>query len=120
MYEVREWWKNTYLYYALKVPLESDRGAVDVNVNEAQIMGQVHCTHLLPLVEKRSCVSGKKLGSAFVTKLVPGDLHEWSQQAPEETKKSCLEKNYDQIYDGLECFHKAGFVHGDIKGENIL
>ena len=80
------------MYYALKVPLESDQRAVDVNVNEGKIMGEVHCTHVLPLVEKRPCVSGKKLGSAFVTKLVPGDLNEWSQQAPGRRKRVASKK----------------------------
>ena len=44
----------------------------------------------------------------------------WSQLARKQTKKNCLEKIYDQIYDGLKCFHEAGYVHGDIKEENIL
>ena len=108
-----------YQYFALKVPLRTD--AAVANVKEADIMGAVHCTHVLPLVEKAPCVAKNgQMSTSFVTKLMPGDLEEWSKQASRSKKKKCISKIFDGIYSGLECFHKAGYVHGDIKTANIL
>ena len=84
-------------------------------------MGTVHCTHVLPLVEKAPCVAENgHLSTAFVTKLMPGDLYEWAKQASRSKKRKCTRYIYRDIHHGLECFHKAGYVHGDIKLGNIL
>ena len=121
VYKVRTNTTGKYQYFALKVPLQGDPYAAEANVKEADIMGTVHCTNVLPLVEKAPCVAEKgQLSTAFVTKLMPGDLEKWSQRASQSIKKKCIEKIWQGIYDGLECFHKAGYVHGDIKPDNIL
>ena len=117
----RKYFKTQYQYFALKVPLPANPNAAAENVKEANIMGAVHCTHVLPLVEKAPCVAQHgQLRTAFVTKLMPGDLQKWSEQASQWKKNKCLLKIFNEIYSGLECFHKAGYVHGDIKPDNIL
>ena len=121
VYKVRTKTGRKYQYFALKVPLAANPQAAAENVKEANIMGAVHCMGVLPLVEKAPCVAQNgQLSTAFVTKLMPGDLQKWSEQASQSKKNKCIEKISNEIYSGLKCFHKAGYVHGDIKPDNIL
>jgi len=114
-------WDSGSAYYAMKVPLEDDEEAEAAAVHEISVMEAStghQCVNVLPLLEKDPCVDGKKMPNAFVTKLMPYDLDKWQREY--EVNMECFQGIYDAVASGLDCMHEAGYLHGDLKPDNVL
>lgn len=107
--------------YAMKVPHEGDAEADEAAEHEIEVMSAAkehHCQHVLPLIEKNPCINGTKHINAIVTKLLPFDFDKWQKDYKVPSK--CYQRVFDALRDGLDCMHGSGYMHGDLKPDNIL
>ena len=92
--------------------------------HEAQVMlaaNQHNCSHVVPMITPAPCVDGKQQHYSFVTTLLPYDLYKWrKQQTSREKLQHCYPVVAKAVYDGLKCLHASGYIHGDLKDDNIL
>ena len=92
--------------------------------HEAQVMlaaNQHSCSHVIPLITPAPCVDGKQQHYSFVTTLLPYDLFKWRNQQTSRVKlQHCYPVVARAVYDGLKCLHASGYIHWDLKDDNIL
>lgn len=115
------WFSSASQYYAMKVPLEGDQEAEDAAEHEISVMAAAkehQCMNVLPLLEEDPCVDGERMINAFVTKLLPWDMDKWQREY--EINAECFDVVFDAIRSGLDCMHEAGYMHGDLKPDNVL
>jgi len=111
--------------YAMKLPFEA---AVEETKLEVKVMNaarQQHCKHVISLTTASPCVStgilSKEVKStAYIAPEMKGDLHRWIKSADAEKRRKCGESILIQLIDGMFCLHKAGYIHGDLKGDNVF
>jgi len=112
---------SQYYYYAMKVPLEGDEEAEDAAEHEISVMAAAkdhQCMNVLPLLDEDPCVDGERMINAFVTKLLPWDMDKWQREY--EVNAECFDVVFDAVRSGLDCMHEAGYMHGDLKPDNVL
>eukprot|EP00439_Symbiodinium_sp_Y106_P049639 s387_g6.t1 len=112
--------------YALKVPIapEAEEDA-QLEIAVMNSASSKHCTNVMHLTAEKPCVqegsSEKKVNSkAYVAPEMAGDLDGWVKQASLAGRQLCAERIIKQVTDGMECLHKAGYIHGDLKADNIF
>ena len=92
--------------------------------HEAQVMlaaNQHSCSHVIPMITPAPCLDGKQQHYSFVTTLLPYDLFKWRNQQTSRVKlQHCYPVVAKAVYDGLKCLHASGYIHGDLKDDNIL
>mmetsp|Transcript_52439 Transcript_52439/g.98179 ORF Transcript_52439/g.98179 Transcript_52439/m.98179 type:complete len:325 (+) Transcript_52439:68-1042(+) len=109
--------------YALKQPL--DQHAAADNKKEMQIMTDASsCSNVLPLTDGRPCVekagTNQRLMYSYVAPEMKGDLLTWLRAVSFIRRKHCGKTVLKQVYFGLKCLHASGWIHGDLKSDNIF
>ena len=110
-------------HYALKAVSTSSQQAQVVLQHEVQVMlaaSQHSCSHVVPMIMNAPCVDGKQQQYSFVTTLLPYDLYKWRIQQTAAKLAHCYRVVAKAVFDGLECLHASGYIHGDLKDDNIL
>lgn len=122
VYEVEE--QGSKKHFALKMVSASSQQGKAVMEHEAQVMlaaNQHNCSHVVPMITPAPCVDGKQQHYSFVTTLLPYDLFKWRNQQTSRVKlQHCYPVVAKAVYDGLKCLHASGYIHGDLKDDNIL
>lgn len=61
-----------------------------------------------------------RVPGSYLTTLMKADLHSWINKASSSMIKRCGEMIAETLGDALFDFHGSGFIHGDLKADNIL
>lgn len=77
-----------------------------------------HCKGVLTYLDDNPSICGRKVtGKAYVMPLMDGDLDKFF--GGKAGAQSCTNV-IDAIYQGLQCLHNAGYIHGDLKPDNVF
>ena len=112
--------------YALKEALD-DHGVEDVK-NEMAVMSAAmrhSCPAVMRLTEEAPCIKdGKWFGksskkaAAYVSPEMQGDLFSWMKH--NIRRFYCSSRMVQQVAQGMHCLHSAGYIHGDLKSDNMF
>eukprot|EP00438_Fugacium_kawagutii_P002569 Skav209862 [mRNA] locus=scaffold1684:498950:500966:- [translate_table: standard] len=105
-------------FFALKVPRKGTERSAEHEIAVMKDATEHQCSKVLPLVEANPCVDNEKMMYAYVTQLLPWDLQKWKKAGKADQK--CFEKVILTIQAALKCLHGAGYMHGDLKADNVL
>lgn len=110
-------------FYAAKIPSKGGEEEARREIEVLTKTKELNCLHVLKLVEKDPCmkVSGKDylFKDSFVVDLLPSDLRQ-IRSSEGTLPAKCFRPVFDAIRSGLDCLHKAGYIHGDLKADNVL
>mmetsp|Transcript_52761 Transcript_52761/g.98802 ORF Transcript_52761/g.98802 Transcript_52761/m.98802 type:complete len:192 (+) Transcript_52761:205-780(+) len=104
--------------YALKEPSAYAQGQ---NVQEMIVMSDAKsCEHVMHYTDGKPCVDGRRLQFSYVAPEMKGDLKTWLKGASMSLRKKCVQGIYKELWEGMLCLHAAGWIHGDIKIDNVF
>ncbi|CAE7687347.1 Scn11a [Symbiodinium sp. CCMP2456] len=111
--------------YALKVPRTPEaKDDAELEVAVMNSASSQHCQNVMHLTAEKPCVkegSDEKVNAkAYVAPKMAGDLHSWVLSASLRGRTFCAERIIKQVTDGMNCLHKAGYIHGDLNADNIF
>lgn len=116
---------NDRMSYALKRSLDgSSTSKSDIRA-ESKIMARASCSNVMPVIDKYPCEVTRRgmvspMPSTYVSIMMNKDLQAWVREAPQRRKDRCRDDILSQLLAGLRCLHRAGYVHGDFKLDNVL
>ena len=111
-------------YYAFKFGLDA-YGEQDCaqEVNVLQSAMKQHCTHVMSLTKSAPCVAQghteKKYPLGYIAPEMTGDIYGWLK-ANMRLRRRCGKTILQQVSDGMACLHRAGYIHGDLKADNMF
>jgi len=105
---------------ALKQSL-SPEGEEDVEW-EKTVMSKSQCEGVMSLMDSGPCLSPSRtpLAAAYVSAKMAGSLWDWAKGKTRLQKSQCGLAVHSQLSKAIACLHDAGFVHSDLKGDNVF
>ncbi|OLP77226.1 hypothetical protein AK812_SmicGene42735, partial [Symbiodinium microadriaticum] len=68
--------------------------------------------------------SNELMSASYIAPEMKGDLHHWVhgpfKELDKATRQMCAERVIRQLFSGMLCLHEAGYIHGDLKGDNVF
>jgi len=115
--------------YAMKLPFEGAVEEAELEVKVMRAARQQHCRHVISLTAASPCVStglssNELMSASYIAPEMKGDLHHWVhgpfKELDKATRQMCAERVIRQLFSGMLCLHEAGYIHGDLKGDNVF
>jgi len=100
-----------------------NRADIDAEVDILRATTEKSCSNVVRLVDAQPCVSkGSTVPplcreSAYVAERLTATMRDWFKAS---NKPHCKDTIIAGIRNGIICLHRAGFIHGDIKADNIM